>query len=196
VGNDKINGGSGTDIYLVPGASWEYDLSLDKRFARADEWTISSKKSAAFDTGRDTLIDVELIRFTNVLFDTRSALEIGLTQGILADFGFLDQQIDIIMPAPSTSIGLSASAHDGDAPWLAADERGGTAESLLAEDILQFDDGYLDLGNSSFTDGYANERVEALMTRPGYSTDPDPTFVAPISVAQVEGLVTESETTS
>ena len=63
-------------------------------------------------------------------------------------------------------------------------------------EILQFDDGFLDLRDSSFNEGYANERVEALMTRPGYSTDPDPTFVAPISVAQVEGLVTESETTS
>jgi Ca2+-binding RTX toxin-like protein len=69
-------------------------------------------------------------------------------------------------------------------------------DTLTAIEILQFDDGFLDLADDSFTDGYASERVEALMTRPGYSTDPDPTFVAPISVAQVESLVTESETTS
>jgi hypothetical protein len=64
-------------------------------------------------------------------------------------------------------------------------------------EILQFDDGFLDFRDQSFSDGYANERVEALMTTPGYSNDPSPAFAATFattaSTAQVETLVIESE---
>jgi Ca2+-binding RTX toxin-like protein len=63
-------------------------------------------------------------------------------------------------------------------------------------EILQFDDGFLDFRDGSFSEGFANERVEALITRPGFSTDPAPAFVPAVSVAQIENLVTEGETTA
>ncbi len=63
---------------------------------------------------------------------------------------------------------------------------------------LQIDDGFLDLRNASFSEGFANERVEALMTTPGFSTDPSPAFAAnftpTLSAAQVETLVVQNET--
>ena len=59
-------------------------------------------------------------------------------------------------------------------------------------------DGSLDLHDQSFTEGFANDRVEALMTTPGFSTDPDPAFAVNFATApstpQVETLVVESET--
>jgi large repetitive protein len=71
-------------------------------------------------------------------------------------------------------------------------------DTLTAIEILQFDDGFLDLADDSFTEGYANDRVEALMTRDGFSTNPTPDFAATFtgapSTAQVETLVVESET--
>ena len=70
--------------------------------------------------------------------------------------------------------------------------------TLTAIDILQFDDGFLDLRDNNFSEGYADDRVEALLTTPGFSTDPDPAFASNFapspSIAQVETLVVESET--
>jgi hypothetical protein len=67
-------------------------------------------------------------------------------------------------------------------------------DTLSAIEILQFDDGFLDLRDNSFSDGFANDRVEALVTRPGFSTDPAPSFATTVSTAQVENLVVAAET--
>jgi Ca2+-binding RTX toxin-like protein len=50
-------------------------------------------------------------------------------------------------------------------------------DTLTAVEILQFNNGFLDLGDNSFNEGYANARVAALMTRPGFTTDPDPLVI-------------------
>jgi Ca2+-binding RTX toxin-like protein len=67
-------------------------------------------------------------------------------------------------------------------------------DTLTAVEILQFDDGFLNLATNSFTDGYANDRVEALMTSEGFATAAGPSATQAISMAQVETLVTEAET--
>jgi Ca2+-binding RTX toxin-like protein len=82
-------------------------------------------------------------------------------------------------------------------PRVQVQDRGGNNEgnnTLTAIEILQFDDGFFDVASRTFNEGYANDRVEALMTRDGFSTDPSPDFVTPVSVAQVENLVTPGET--
>ena len=85
-------------------------------------------------------------------------------------------------------------------PRLQVQDRMGNEgnNTLTAIDILQFDDGFLDLRDDNFSEGFADDRIEALMTTPGFSTDPDPAFASNFtptpSTAQVETLVVEQET--
>jgi Ca2+-binding RTX toxin-like protein len=86
----------------------------------------------------------------------------------------------------------------------------GGRDSLLAVELLQFDDGVFDARNGKFTAGdFATPEVEALITSQGFSTDPaapstpsspavsrsqvEPLLAADISTNQVEQLVTTGE---
>lgn len=67
-------------------------------------------------------------------------------------------------------------------------------DTLTAMEILQFENGFLDLAKGSFSEGYANDQVEALLTSDGFFTNPVPTVPCQPSTAQVvEVLVVESE---
>lgn len=56
----------------------------------------------------------------------------------------------------------------------------GGRDSLSGVEPLQFDDGVFDARNGQFSDGeFATAEVEALVTSPGSSTDPEP-LLAPV----------------
>ena len=57
----------------------------------------------------------------------------------------------------------------------------GGEDGLTSVELLQFDDGVFDARDGSFTPGaYATPAVEALVTSPGFTTDPEP-ILAPVA---------------
>ncbi len=57
----------------------------------------------------------------------------------------------------------------------------GGSDGLTSVELLQFDDGVFDARNGQFTEGaFATAEVEALVTSPGFTTDPEP-FLAPVA---------------
>ncbi|MEZ5866177.1 MAG: Ig-like domain-containing protein [Geminicoccaceae bacterium] len=57
----------------------------------------------------------------------------------------------------------------------------GGRDGLTSVELLQFDDGVFDARNGQFTEGaFATPAVEALVTSPGFSTDPEP-ILAPVA---------------
>ena len=69
-------------------------------------------------------------------------------------------------------------------------------DTLSFVELLQFDDGVLDDRTGTFTPGgYATPAVEALVTTPGFTTNPGPfqPFTPSVSQPQVESLVVVGE---
>jgi Ca2+-binding RTX toxin-like protein len=101
-------------------------------------------------------------------------LDVAIFAGLFADFRITGRNA------------LMRDVHD-----LTGDEGDDT---LSLVEILQFEDGFLDARDDSFTEGYANERVEALMTGDNFSTDPEsPLAVEVASITQGETLVIEGD---
>lgn len=87
----------------------------------------------------------------NEILDGGASLDVAIFAGERAGFA-------VTQLGPLTTVSDTSGAEGND--------------ELTATEILQFDDGFLDLRDNSFSDGFVNERVEAFMTGPGFSTDP------------------------
>jgi len=64
--------------------------------------------------------------------------------------------------------------------------------TLSAIEVLQFDDGFFDVAEDSFDDGYASATLEALLTSPKFTNDPTPAFAEGLS-NQVASLINDTE---
>jgi hypothetical protein len=164
-GNNAIAGGAGNDTVLaVEGADrLQGESGDDVLFGGAGNDTLSGGE------GNDILVGGP----GNDSLDGGPGLDTSIFAGAFADFRL-------------QSAGGRLQVQD---------RVGGEGrDTLTTVELLQFDDGFFDVASRTFNaDAFATDAVEALVTSPGFSTDPAaPVPGASFSANQVESLVVDA----
>lgn len=116
-GNDLLIGGPGQDLAVFTGPATEYRITVVGRFARVDHQVATGQMvGAPQPDGRDTLVDVELLQFSNGTVTIGSPAVPSFVGGFDARF-YLVVNADVARAVGTADPTAFALAHWTTAGW-------------------------------------------------------------------------------